>query len=258
MLGYLPPMEFFMRTGFSDCPCAPQRETDGKALACRLTGLPTCVSSRESSRVSSRISTSVLACVLPGFFAVLPARAAPAADVAAAAREQIGVTVLYDPSYRQLAYPGGDVPIERGVCTDVVVRAFRRIGIDLQALVHRDMRAAWKTYPHPAGWGSTRPDPNIDHRRVPNLATFFARHGQSLPPSRTPADYAPGDIVTWTVPPGLPHIGLVADLRSPAGVPLVIHNIGAGTRMENRLFAWPLTGHYRYPAPASRITGGSR
>lgn len=177
----------------------------------------------------------------------LPAFAAPAPDVVAAAKEQIGVTLLYDASYQRLAYPNGDVPAEHGVCTDVVVRAFRRVGIDLQERVHRDMKAAWKAYP--ATWGLTRPDPNIDHRRVPNLATFFGRHGQSLPVSKTAADYAPGDIVTWMLPGGLPHIGLVADVRTPSGVPLVIHNIGAGTRMEDRLFAYPITGHYRFPVP---------
>ncbi|MCC2973537.1 DUF1287 domain-containing protein [Massilia sp. IC2-476] len=180
------------------------------------------------------------------FIPALPAFAGPAPDLVAAAKEQIGVTLLYDATYQQLAYPNGDVPADRGVCTDVIVRAYRRVGIDLQELVHRDIKAAWKAYP--AHWGLKRPDPNIDHRRVPNLATFFTRHGQSLPVSRLATDYRPGDIVTWMLPPGLPHIGLVADIRTPAGVPLVIHNIGAGTRLEDRLFAYPITGHYRFPA----------
>nr|WP_229521350.1 DUF1287 domain-containing protein [Massilia sp. IC2-477] len=114
-------------------------------------------------------------CCIPA----LPALAGPAPDVVAAAKEQIGVTLLYDATYQQLAYPNGDVPADRGVCTDVIVRAYRRVGIDLQELVHRDIKAAWKAYP--AHWGLKRPDPNIDHRRVPNLATFFTRHGQSLP-----------------------------------------------------------------------------
>ena len=179
--------------------------------------------------------------------AAAAAGAGPQQQVVAAAKEQIGVTLMYDPAYQKLAYPRGDVPLERGVCTDVVIRALRRVDIDLQELVHRDMKAAWKAYPHP-NWGLKRPDPNIDHRRVPNLAVFFTRHGQSLPVSEAAGDYAPGDIVTWTVPPGVPHIGLVADERTPQGVLLVIHNIGAGTRMEDRLFAWPITGHYRYPA----------
>jgi len=168
-------------------------------------------------------------------------------DLAAAAKEQIGVTLHYDPAYVKLAYPLGDVPIERGVCTDVVVRALRRVGYDLQELVHRDMKGAWSAYPHPAQWKLKRPDPNIDHRRVPNLATFFTRHGIALGVSKHAQDYAAGDIVTWQVPPGLPHIGLVADVRTAGGVPLVIHNIGNGTRMEDRLFAYPITGHYRFP-----------
>ncbi len=178
---------------------------------------------------------------------VATATAGQQRDVVAAAKKQIGVTLLYEASYQPLAYPGGDVPAERGVCTDVVIRALRDTGIDLQQLVHRDMKAAWKAYPR-SQWGLKRPDPNIDHRRVPNLAVFFTRHGKSLPVSKNASSYAPGDIVTWTVPPGLPHIGLVADVRTASGVPLVIHNIGAGTRMEDRLFAYPITGHYRYPA----------
>lgn len=172
-------------------------------------------------------------------------------DLVAAAREQIGVTLHYDPAYVKLAYPLGDVPIERGVCTDVVVRALRRVGYDLQELVHRDMKEAWAAYPHPASWKLKRPDTNIDHRRVPNLATFFTRHGVALGASKNARDYAPGDIVTWQVPPNLPHIGLVADVRTAAGVPLIIHNIGNGTRMEDRLFSYPITGHYRFPAKGS-------
>lgn len=168
-------------------------------------------------------------------------------DLVAAARAQIGVTLHYDPAYVALAYPRGDVPIERGVCTDVVVRAFRQVGYDLQELVHRDMKGAWSAYPHPAQWKLKRPDPNIDHRRVPNLATFFTRHGVALGVSKDAKDYVAGDIVTWQVPPGLPHIGLVADVRTAAGVPLIIHNIGNGTQMEDRLFAYTITGHYLFP-----------
>jgi len=179
--------------------------------------------------------------------AAAAAGASPQQQVVSAAKEQIGVTLMYDPAYQKLAYPRGDLPLERGVCTDVVIRALRHIDIDLQERIHRDMKAAWKAYPH-SNWGLKRPDPNIDHRRVPNLAVFFTRHGRSLPVSKQGSDYAPGDIVTWTVPPGVPHIGLIADERTPQGTPLVIHNIGAGTRMEDRLFAWPITGHYRYPA----------
>lgn len=164
-----------------------------------------------------------------------------------AAKSQIGVTLRYDPSYQRLAYPNGDVPLERGVCTDVVIRAYRKLGVDLQVLVHRDIATAWNVYPR--SWGHKGPDRNIDHRRVPNLTTFFTRHGSALKPSGDARAYLPGDIVTWSVPPSLPHIGIVADRVSPAGVPLVIHNIGAGTQMEDRLFAFPITGHFRYAAP---------
>ena len=160
------------------------------------------------------------------------------------AERQVGVTVVYDGSYRRLAYPGGDVPPERGVCTDVVVRAYRNAGIDLQVLVHEDLKRAFAAYPQL--WGARRPDRNIDHRRVPNLATFFARHGEVLPVSREARDYRPGDIVTWRLASGLPHIGIVS-ARVAGGQPLVIHNIGAGTVFEDVLFANPVTGRFRYP-----------
>lgn len=164
--------------------------------------------------------------------------------LAAAAREQVGVTVVYDGAYRRLSYPGGDVPIERGVCTDVVVRAFRRLGIDLQVEVHEDMGRAWEAYPR--AWGLSRRDRNIDHRRVPNLATWLRRHGRLLGTGGDAASYEAGDLVTWRLPSGLPHIGIVSDRASGAGVPLVIHNIGAGTAEEDVLFAWTVTGHFRY------------
>lgn len=160
------------------------------------------------------------------------------------AERQVGVTVLYDGSYRRLAYPGGDVPPERGVCTDVVIRAYRNAGIDLQVLVHEDLRRAFAAYPRMRG--VPRPDRNIDHRRVPNLATFFARHGTVLPASRDAGDYRPGDIVTWRLASGLPHVGIVS-ARVSGGRPLAIHNIGAGTVFEDVLFAHPITGHFRYP-----------
>jgi uncharacterized protein len=156
---------------------------------------------------------------------------------------QVGKTVTYDPAYERIAFPGGDVPLERGVCTDVIVRAYRGIGVDLQALVNRDMRKAFRAYPK--AWGLSRPDPNIDHRRVQNLEVFFKRHGKELPVSKEPGDYKPGDIVTWRLPDGRPHIGLVSDRRS-GGVPLIVHNIGAGAEVENTLFEFKIAGHYRY------------
>ncbi|MBL8297451.1 MAG: DUF1287 domain-containing protein [Rhodanobacteraceae bacterium] len=176
-----------------------------------------------------------------------PAVAAPAefpANLLAAATAQVGVTVTYDPAYARIGYPGGDVPIDRGVCTDVVIRAYRALGIDLQQLVHEDLRRAWAAYPKL--WGLRSPDRHIDHRRVPNLATFFLRHGKSLRVSQTDAAlYAPGDIVTWRLASGVPHIGLVTDERRN-GRPLIVHNIGAGTQIEDVLFAYTITGHYRY------------
>ncbi len=157
---------------------------------------------------------------------------------------QVGVTLRYDPGYVSIPFPGGDVPVDRGVCTDVIVRAYRGIGIDLQLLVNQDMRKAFPAYPRK--WGLARPDPNIDHRRVENLAVFFARHGQSLPVSKDASDYQPGDLVTWRLADGRPHIGLVSD-RIADGRPLLVHNIGAGAQVEDILFAFTITGHYRYP-----------
>ncbi|MDD1622035.1 MAG: DUF1287 domain-containing protein [Methylococcaceae bacterium] len=166
-------------------------------------------------------------------------------DLADTAKAQIGVTLHYDSRYQKLAYPGGDVPLDRGVCTDVIIRAYRKFGIDLQVLVHQDMVKAWNQYPHL--WSLKSTDKNIDHRRVPNLATFFKRRGQSLPVSNEPKAFLPGDIVTWQLPSGVPHIGLVSNERSKAGVSLIIHNIGGGTLLEDRLFEFKITGHYRYP-----------
>ena len=173
---------------------------------------------------------------------LLLALAQPVDQLVASASSQIGVTVRYDPAYRVIPYPGGDVPMDRGVCTDVIVRAYRGIGVDLQKLVNEDMRAHFDAYPH--RW-LAHPDSNIDHRRVPNLAVFFARHGKSLPVSRNAGDYLPGDVVTWRLPGGLNHIGLVSD-RKVGGRPLMIHNIGEGTQREDVLFAYEITGHYRY------------
>jgi len=152
--------------------------------------------------------------------------------------------VIYDPAYVQLAYPGGDVPADRGVCADVVMRSYRALGIDLQRLVHEDMAAHFALYPKL--WNLAHPDPNIDHRRVPNLRVFLARHGVSLAPSRDPADFLPGDLVTLLVPPALPHIAIVSERKRADGVPLVVHNIGAGEVLEDALFSYEMTGHYRY------------
>lgn len=165
----------------------------------------------------------------------------------AAARRQIGLTRHYDPAYVVLPYPGGDVPGERGVCTDVVIRALRAEGLDLQQAVHEDMRAHFDRYPR--NWGLRRPDPNIDHRRVPNLQVWFTRQGWSMTPSPRGNDYRAGDLVAWMLPGQLPHIGIVSERFHRDGTPLIIHNIGAGTREENILFAYPITGHYRPKLP---------
>jgi uncharacterized protein YijF (DUF1287 family) len=165
------------------------------------------------------------------------------------AKRQIGVTLHYDGSYRKLAYPGGDVPMDRGVCTDVLIRAYRNLGIDLQPRVHEDMVRNWSGYPN--SWGAKGPDRNIDHRRVPNLACFFSRFGETLAVTHEAGSYLPGEIVIWMLPSGLPHIGIVGDAKGPSGAPLVIHNIGQGTRMEDILFAYRITGHVRY-FPASQ------
>ena len=178
---------------------------------------------------------------LPGLLkAQAPGRAG---RLIAAARAQIGVTVQYDPAYSRLPYPNGDVPRVKGVCTDVIVRAYRdAFGIDLQTLVHADMRAAFGAYPK--SWGLSRPDSNIDHRRVPNLRTWLSRKRAGLPVPRNAREWRPGDIFTSLVG-NRPHIGLVSDRRGPNSL-LVIHNVGRGTREEDVLLVWPITGRYRW------------
>ena len=166
---------------------------------------------------------------------------AQARALASAAQRQVGVTVSYDPAYRRLAYPGGDVPLDRGVCSDVVIRAFRAIGVDLQAEVHADMRRNFKRYPQL--WGLRKPDPNIDHRRVPNLMRFLERKGKDRPLA---GPYEPGDVVAWRLPNGLYHIGMVAEGRARQGHPLVVHNIGQGAQVEDVLHAFEKLGHYRW------------
>ena len=167
-----------------------------------------------------------------------------AARLLAAARNQIGVTKGWDGGYTALPFPNGDVPRSKGACTDVIVRAYRdAFRLDLQALVNDDMRAAFAAYPH--NWGLGRPDPNIDHRRVPNLSTWLRRKRASLPIPRDAAGWQPGDIFTSLVENRSTHIGLVSDRAGPAG-PLIIHNIGRGTREEDGLLTWPITGRFRW------------
>jgi hypothetical protein len=170
--------------------------------------------------------------------------------LAAAAVERTSHAVRYDPTYFRIPYPGGDVPAEVGVCTDEVIRSYRAVGVDLQKEVHEDMAGNFRLYPK--NWGLSRPDANIDHRRVPNLMVFFARRGKSLPVTADAKDYRPGDIVTWDLGGGLTHIGIVVGVPSAAdeGRLQIVHNIGAGPKMEDVLFNWKLTGHYRYEGPA--------
>lgn len=166
--------------------------------------------------------------------------------VGAAAQSIIDPTIIYDPTYRQISYPNGDVAANTGVCTDVVIRTYRVLGIDLQKLVHEDMKAHFLLYPSQKMWGLKSTDKNIDHRRVPNLQRFFERNGQEKVKSTNASDYSAGDIVAWKLPNGLLHIGVVVDKKSRDGIPLVVHNIGGGQVAENVLFAWDIIGHYSY------------
>lgn len=179
------------------------------------------------------------------------AGAADPSQLARVARDQVGVTVVYDPSYARLAFPGGDVPRDRGVCTDVVIRALRDgWAIDLQLAVNRDMRADFAAYP--PLWGHRRPDRNIDHRRVPNLETLLTRAGAALPLPDGPTPFLPGDIVTWRLPGNLPHMGIISDRLEPGGErPLVLHNIGRGAVEEDILFDNPIHGHFRIGVAAA-------
>ena len=155
--------------------------------------------------------------------------------------------VIYDGSYVSIAYPNGDVPKGTGVCTDVIIRAYRTIGTDLQKLVHEDMSANFSLYPSKRIWGLHSTDSNIDHRRVPNLQVYFKRHGITLPISTNKADYNIGDIVTWVLPGNLPHIGMVIDqVNSATGNKMIVHNMGRGVQIEDMLFDYKITGHYRF------------
>lgn len=167
-----------------------------------------------------------------------------AAKIIAAADSQVGKTIHYDPAYVALEYPNGDIPLERGVCTDVIIRAFRTsLKIDLQKQVHLDMKSNFSKYPQK--WGLKRPDKNIDHRRVPNLRTYFKRQGWEIPVTKDANNYKPGDIVTSMFPGNRPHIMIVSDTLGSDGNPQVIHNAGGGAQKNGMLFSFPITGHYR-------------
>jgi uncharacterized protein YijF (DUF1287 family) len=184
--------------------------------------------------------------------------AAPVSDqeftrrLVSAAIERTHHPVRYVSSYVRIPYPGGDVPSDTGVCTDEIIRSYRAVGVDLQKEVHEDMVQNFSAYPNKRRWLLAHPDANIDHRRVPNLMVFFQRKGETLPITNRAEDYAPGDLVTWDLGGGVPHIGIVVDQKARAsGRYMVMHNIGEGPRMEDVLFNWKITGHYRYFGPGT-------
>lgn len=170
-----------------------------------------------------------------------------------AARERVGKTLIYDPRYVPLSYPGGDVPEERGVCSDVIIRSYRSAyNYDFQQSVHEDIASAFGTYP--ANWGLTKPDKHIDHRRVPNLEAYLVRQGAQIDMGSHGDDFHAGDVVTWRVGGRLPHIGIISDWRSQSGTPLVIHNMGWGTQEEDILFAFPRVMHFRFHPRATTVS----
>ncbi len=198
----------------------------------------------------------LLAPVLTGFASFLPqeqhssSRQEFAKGLVAAAIERTHHRVRYVSEYVRIPYPNGDVPSDTGVCTDEIIRSYRAMGIDLQKEVHEDMVQNFGAYLNKRRWLLAHPDSNIDHRRVPNLMVFFQRKGESLAITNLAENYAPGDLVTWDLGGGVPHIGIVVDQKSQfSGRYLIVHNIGAGPKMEDVLFNWKITGHYRYFGP---------
>jgi uncharacterized protein len=182
--------------------------------------------------------------------AVSPARQQFLQKLVDAAVERTHHIVRYDPAYVRIPYPNGDVPATTGVCTDEIIRVYRVVGIDLQKEVHEDMLHNFSAYPNQRRWLLAHTDTNIDHRRVPNLMAFFARKGEQLTVGARSEDYFPGDLVTWDLGGNVPHIGIVVDSKSArTGRYLIVHNIGRGPQMEDVLFNWKITGHYRYFGP---------
>jgi uncharacterized protein len=168
----------------------------------------------------------------------------------AAAIERTHHSVRYVSEYVRIPYPGGDVPADTGVCTDEIIRSYRAVGVDLQKEVHEDMVQNFSAYPNQRRWLLAHPDSNIDHRRVPNLMVFFARKRESLPITNRAEDYSPGDLVTWDLGRNVPHIGIVVNQKDHlSGRYQIVHNIGEGPKMEDVLFNWRITGHYRYYGP---------
>jgi uncharacterized protein YijF (DUF1287 family) len=176
--------------------------------------------------------------------AAFPENASTLQRVIDAGVDQAQYTVHYDPAYRSIPYPGGDVPRDRGVCSDVIIRAFRKGGVDLQKAVHEDMGNHFSAYP--GLWHLRGPDSNIDHRRVANLMTYFHRQGKDTLLSKDARDYLPGDVVAWDLGGGVLHIGMVTNVTATGRRYCVVHNIGQGAKVEDVLFAWRVIGHYRY------------
>ena len=192
-------------------------------------------------------------CIYINVVAEPPEELSTKTKIEQAALQRVGKTVIYDGSYQKIKYPMGDVSDVRGVCTDVVIRSLRKLGVDLQELVHQDMTRNFKFYPKKGNL--SRPDSNIDHRRVPNLRRYFERQGLSLTVSDNPDDYKHGDIVSWRLTNNAPHIGIVTSHKSIDGKrPLIVHNVGWGTAVDDFLFAYKITGHYRFiPEPARLV-----
>jgi uncharacterized protein len=192
---------------------------------------------------------SLLILAFIGFPATAMAQTGEAygSKIAKTAEAMAGADIQYDPAYVGLSYPFGDVAQNRGVCADVVIRAFRAVDIDFQKRVHEDMKANFSQYP--TRWGLSRPDKNIDHRRVLNLEVYLRRAGAEISGGRNLAAYQPGDIVGWTLPGGLPHMGIVSTKKASDGEPLMVHHIGGRPRLDKVLFEWEMTGHYRYFVP---------
>lgn len=167
--------------------------------------------------------------------------------LSSAALSIIDSSIAYDPAYFAIQYPNGDIPADKGVCTDVVIRSYRKLGIDLQKEVHEDMIENFKLYPNLKRWGMTKTDTNIDHRRVPNLEVFFERKGTKLPVTQNPSDYKTGEIVTWMINNKLPHIGIITNKKSKDGERnLIVHNVGGGQVLEDCLFEYKIVGHYKF------------
>jgi uncharacterized protein YijF (DUF1287 family) len=180
-------------------------------------------------------------------FSLVSLTAHAAGDLESAAMGRISESVIYDGAYFSISYPNGDVPSNIGVCTDVIIRSYRKLGIDLQKRLHEDLKENFSSYPSKRIWGLSKPDTNIDHRRVPNLRAFFSRQGSELPISSSGTDYKVGELVTWVLPGNLPHIGIVTSKKSIDGQrPLIVHNIGQGPVLEDMLFDFQITGRYRY------------